>query len=456
MIEEISGNPLQFIDVLRPFWKHPGVNLEPDHGLGWEVFHRQWQQRQGFRDWQLDNRGIIEEEDFEAYVQERKTWLIQNCHGRGVAEIEADPQSLKDPTGQWASDQYARDRQRRRIREQGCKSFLEYHAALKKRLSDHGVKDRVLLLEDPKKQDPLTEWHEYLGFECWWQDEYKREYERRQTAYDEKWEYMQSQNWVASHETPEYLDSWGGSRERSSFVNEAQKSVDEAKREVENARQIGSERNGSDCSPPTFPEMDAALRKLADAEDKYNDANRRNDNINMVLFMRSKCKCIQFYVDSQPALVKWVIDQVPLIKAEMKAKADDGASRSKRKRAAQNGEEEATGRTSANLRKSAEPEEKTQNMPKGSSLDSPRRRGKSDAGQESASIAQSRRSARLAAKQIPAPMTGKPTPVKKAPVKKLLQKATKTKDKKATKVERESKKRETRGGKKRSKSAPGK
>lgn len=256
---------------------------------------------------------------------------------------------------------------------------------MKKRLSDHGFKDKVLLLEDPTKQNLLTEWHEYLGFECWWQDEFGRESERRQKAYDDKWKYIQSQKWVASHETPEYLNSWEGVKETLALVSKAQESVGEARLNVVHALQsINLAGAGSDVRSGTSETLDAALRKLAEAEEEYNNAKRREAMIETFSAQRYGCERAKSLCDSQPALIKWVIDQIPLIKAEMKYRADDtGAARhGKRKRIASTGEQEASGRTGPKHRKLAELEEAAPSMPKESSRNLPRKRSESDANQK--------------------------------------------------------------------------
>ncbi len=247
---------------------------------------------------------------------------------------------------------------------------------MKKRLSDHGFKDKVLLLEDPTKQNLLTEWHEYLGFECWWQDEFGRESERRQKAYDDKWKYIQSQKWVASHETPEYLNSWEGVKETLALVSKAQESVGEARLNVVHALQsINLAGAGSDVRSGTSETLDAALRKLAEAEEEYNNANRRKAIIETFSDQRCSCENAETRCNSQTALIKWVIDQIPLIKAEMKDRADDtGAARySKRKRIASTAEQEASGWTGPNLRKLAELDEAAPSRLKDSSLNHPRR-----------------------------------------------------------------------------------
>ncbi|EGX94715.1 hypothetical protein CCM_02986 [Cordyceps militaris CM01] len=448
MIEQISGNPQQYRDLLQPFWKHP----EPHSCRDWEVFQRQWRQRQTFRNWQLHNRGIIVEEDFDAHVQERKDYLTKYYGGRGVAEIEANPESLKKPGRLWDLRQKRKNKDRGCIRESRCSNFAEYHAALKKRLSAHGFKEQVSLQQDLTRQDSLQEWYEYLGFECWCQDKYLREYERHKIACDEKWKYIQSQSWVASHETPEHLGSWDGIEERYARVSEAQKHVDEAKLLVGCVRQ---RIDTGDASVSTSRQLDEALEKLAQAEAEYKDADHRNHTINTLGNHIYACEEAKAAVDSQPALIQWILDQFPLIKSEMEAKATGGvAALSNTKKRARADETDAEEKGRPIKRKAKEKEEENVKVSKEPSLIPQNRRG-SRSGQDSAAVAQPRRSARIAAQQKKVAGT---IPEQKESTKKALQteKRGKKEERKdnSTQVEAGSG-RESRGRRKRAKPALG-
>ncbi|KAM3515263.1 hypothetical protein MY11210_001156 [Beauveria gryllotalpidicola] len=474
MLESVAKDPEQHRYLLQPYWQHPGINYATDYHLDWEVFQRQLRQHKAFRNWQLDNRGIIEEPDFDAYVEQKKANLRKDRRGRDLAEIESNPESLKGPNTHWEWLQDTRARERRQFREPRCSSFPEYHAALQRRLADHGFSEKTTLLADPKKQDALAEWHEYLGFECWWQDQYIREYKGRLKRYDQNWEFIQRQEWVTSDHTPEYLENWRMSGGPRAQRQEARLEVEKAKSKVEKARQhMGIKSVDGDQKGATSHALDDALQQLAEAEKRSKELARLHDVIATLHVLEYEYKCVKAYVDSQPTLIQWVIDQIPLIKAEMKVKAHSSAMPGSRKRSAREDGEDASAPRSPKLRKLAESEEtgepegratvvpektafseQTATLVPNSSRDGLRPRGKSDA-DEVSSVAQPRRSARLSAKQN---RTVAPTvPDRKTRVKKPARSAATRREKKpSTKVDTDTGKRAKRGGNNFSKPMSGK
>ncbi|KAJ3483828.1 hypothetical protein NLG97_g7213 [Lecanicillium saksenae] len=336
MIGEVSESPQKYRKLLRPFWAHPGIQYRPDLGMDWEVFQRQWRQRQSYRNRQLDNRGIIEEPDFDAYVREHKEFLIRGYKGKGLDEIEDNPESLKGPGTQWELEQATRDRERQTNREPECETFVQYQQALKRRLLRHGYNNDVVFLEEPKAQNALTEWVEYLGFECWWKDEYIREYERRNDIYTRRWEYIRGQDWVGSDETPELLDSWEAYDQRQALRQQSQRDVDKARQAVDDAK---NQLSGVDleCAKKSnvSSTLDAALRKLEQAEERYCDVDRRNQLIARLGSDRRGCQAAKQSIDSQSALLDWASQQIPLIKAEMSRAANGGRGTKNRKRLAE-------------------------------------------------------------------------------------------------------------------------
>ncbi|KAM3526948.1 hypothetical protein NHJ13051_003219 [Beauveria bassiana] len=350
MLESVAKDPEQHRHLLQPYWRHPGINYKTDYHLDWEVFQRQLRQHKAFRNWQLDNRGIIEEPDFDAYVEQHKAHLRKHCRGRSLAEIEANPESLKGPNTEWEEMQSKRARERRQFREQGCSSFDEYHAALQRRLAAHGLSEKTTLLADPRIQDALTEWHEYLGFECWWQDQYTREYKDRLKRYDQNWNFIQRQKCVTSDHTLKFIENCMGSH-LGAQRREARREIEKAKSKVEKARQhIGLEPVDGSHKEVTPQALGDALQQLAEAEKRSKELDCINAAIAHVFALDDGCSCAKDDVDSQPALIQGVIDQTPLIKADLQV------SGSRRKRTCEDGED-ASALQRPKLRMMAKPEE---------------------------------------------------------------------------------------------------
>ncbi|KAJ6786319.1 hypothetical protein PWT90_09330 [Aphanocladium album] len=411
-IEAVSQDPEKHRGILLPFWRHPGINYKPDHQLDWEAFHRQLRQWKLFRTWQLDNRGIIEEPDFDAYFREHIQFLIRGYRGKGVAEIEAKPELLKGPGTQWEREQATRERDRQTYREQDCNTFEQYRQALMRRLASHGYTETVVLVENPRKQDPLAEWVEYLGFECWWLDDYIRESKRREDFYKRRWEYIRGQDLVSSDDTPEILDSWEAFDQRQAMRDNGRRELDAAKEEVKSARnQICGGDVGSTKKSDTSVTLDDALQRLKEAEEKYAVIDRRNRLISRLGADRRACKEARKNIDSQLLLVDSAARQIPLIKAEMAKSKKEATSTKHRKRRAQVEPEAATADASHKHRKSASPEADQKGTEKEvQQRDVPKRTG-SKATQQLPPAGEPRRSARLAAQKA----TSDPTPTSKSP-----------------------------------------
>ncbi|KAM3428765.1 hypothetical protein NHJ13734_008460 [Beauveria thailandica] len=375
MLELVAKDPEQYCHSLQPYWRRPSVNFLEDFHLDWEVFHRQLMQHKGFRTWQLDNRGIIEEPDFDAYVEQEKAFSRKHLRGRGIAEIEANPESLKGPNTRWERLQSKRARERRQYREQGCSSFAEYHAALQKRLAAHGVSEKTALLADPRKQDALTEWHDYLGFECWWHDEDTRSFKVHSKRYDENWQFI----WkfirrydhsfmirfrVGRPRTPEVIKDWmskniWAQEQSASWARQrARRKIEEAKSKVEKARQhISMEPVDGGHKGVTPHALDDALKRLAEAEKGFKELDRLDNAIAQVEKLRDRCRSAKDDLDANSTLIQWVIDQIPLIKAEMKVKAQGSATSGSRKKRTREDDEDTSALRRPKLQKLAELEE---------------------------------------------------------------------------------------------------
>ncbi|CVL09348.1 uncharacterized protein FMAN_15506 [Fusarium mangiferae] len=184
LIQEVYRDPDSYAEILRPWQEH----LAPVSPSG--IFQKQLQRWRDFRNWQNDNRGREDDDGgFSAYVERRK-YIIQRDYlpdfcAKLLAEIEADTSCLKS---QWEDIQWERERQRHHCRERGCRGFRDYTEAVKRRLARHDFTLSFELDEDPKKQDKLTTWIEYLNYEYWWLDKYTSDIERLEPEHGKLWQ----------------------------------------------------------------------------------------------------------------------------------------------------------------------------------------------------------------------------------------------------------------------------
>ncbi|KAG7290741.1 hypothetical protein NEMBOFW57_000744 [Staphylotrichum longicolle] len=137
----------------------------------WTVYSKQRERWKSFRKWQDDNRGLL---NVQAEFEKQKA-----AHLKYYARHGGDIDGL-DTEKRW-EDEFERFENRRGwehhytvehglSRKQDKDRFPAYVIAVRARLDRHGFARAVQLDPDPKNQDPLTTWIEYLNYEYWVHD----------------------------------------------------------------------------------------------------------------------------------------------------------------------------------------------------------------------------------------------------------------------------------------------
>lgn len=323
--------------MLRP-WQNPLEARKP-----WEVFHRQLRRWRDFRKWQNDNRGLEEDDGgFPSYVErtkleERKVYT-EHGYAKWLAEVEADPSSLK---WAWELEQAQRQRQRYFCREHGCDGFPDYVEAVKRRLAQHNFTRPFQLHEDPTQQDKLTTWIEYLNFECWWLDRYTRTIQRLKPDHDKAWQDLVDLKVLRPGETNESIRTDASAMRREAEKEQAKKAVQRAKSEALRVYTLTQKEPGRSrfSRSKRMSMIDDATATLFSAKDRLESLKRRYNLI--VNFIRGTFGYTGAKRDAarHTILLQWVLEQAPLIEAEMtKRETDktgpDGATRKRKKRLA--------------------------------------------------------------------------------------------------------------------------
>lgn len=162
LLEEVSKNPENYQEMLRPWLDIPNANPPK-----WEVFMRQLRSWKEFRRWQKYNR-----EDFSDWGDQK------------FVEVEL------------AYNRFVR----------ACRyEYPEYTEAVKKLLEQHGLTQSFQFHKDPAQQDKLTTWIEYLGFEYWQFEWSTRSIKRLQPKYDEAWKKLVDSGLLRLDETAEFV-----------------------------------------------------------------------------------------------------------------------------------------------------------------------------------------------------------------------------------------------------------
>ncbi|KAH8736530.1 hypothetical protein BGZ61DRAFT_442178 [Ilyonectria robusta] len=63
--------------------------------------------------------------------------------------------------------------------------FLEHAKSMQHRLAEHGFTRSFQLSRNPRKQDRLTTWIEYIGYECWTADNHAKKVKDEEAAYEQ-------------------------------------------------------------------------------------------------------------------------------------------------------------------------------------------------------------------------------------------------------------------------------
>ncbi|AEO63071.1 uncharacterized protein THITE_2107924 [Thermothielavioides terrestris NRRL 8126] len=373
LLDHVSQHPEAYRELLRP-WQGGWPDLDPPR---WEmVFQRQWESWKHFREWQVDNRELFNEEaEFSAFVEEAKkqraeakNWWPEET--RKVLErrthelLKAEYQKLSSKTAVADDDegflafveekrlerlkqgiesaaktedeylqvlrtQFNEKRARRRwlyfypLREdRGQGGFAGYVDEAQRRLARHGFPRTFHFDEDPKRQDSLTTWIEYVNYECAWYDEHVRAVERLRPRHEEAWKALVDSGVLRPGETEEYLLTDESALQRQTERDQAEMAVKSAEEFGEAAlRETAKAKMDPRRSRYTKEErtrrLAAAHSRLMAAKASLRATTKRTDLI--ADFIRES----QFYrekkrhVLSHSLLLQWLRDQMPLVEAEL-------------------------------------------------------------------------------------------------------------------------------------------
>ncbi|KHN99766.1 Chromo domain-like protein [Metarhizium album ARSEF 1941] len=337
LLESVSQDPHAYRDMLRPFWRgfrHWKIS-ENDELDEEQVFQRQRLRWQNFRMWQVVNRRIEDdkdEKDFLEFAERVKRNYRKVGWDKYADELEANPTQLKEPGGLWYFTQRHRDWQRQHQRERGCEGILDYEKAMKARLARHGFKRTFHLAEDPKQQDQLTTWIEYLGFEYWWLDRHTATFERLKPIHDEAWEKLKREGMVQDDETPEFV------RTEESALG-CQRDIDDAREALQDAESKAKrvyQKTQLDPSRLSIPAQQRA-EMLVKARENLQASQKELD----FLIQRSNQIChfvesTELYVDATEDvayltnILEWALAELDAIDAEVTGATSDCNSRKRR------------------------------------------------------------------------------------------------------------------------------
>ncbi|KAL7894885.1 hypothetical protein HDV64DRAFT_271489 [Trichoderma sp. TUCIM 5745] len=203
-----------------------------------------------------------------------------------------------------------------RMRERYKDNFSQLTEGVKREVARLSVTQPFELDPDPKRQDKLTEWIEYMSFEYIMHRRYKWT-KNHEAWYRKGWQKLVDSQVLRPSDTIEYVTSNECESERRRELPQAEQAVEYAKSMVLLAQQAVAE--------PSHHPSSHAQQRLAAAQSELDEATRlltsverRNKLImkfNRTAYNYRKAKNV---IERYGIFFQWLRDQLPLIEQEMK------------------------------------------------------------------------------------------------------------------------------------------
>ncbi|KAK4152083.1 hypothetical protein C8A00DRAFT_16590 [Chaetomidium leptoderma] len=387
LLEEVLNDPEGHREMLLPWQPYPNPSIPK-----WNVFREQLWSWRAFRNWQKDNREYNEEEKFAAFVEEgehKEAESTANEWAKWAHPGMTESQYLKSLRVQFerrqtengaddeeegfsafleetkrrnleagymwpgmAEDEYRRvlrgefNARQKKLRDlfrdyfywlredHGRGGFPEYVAEAKRRLAKHGFTRTSQLDKDPTRQDKLTTWIEYLNYEYSWHDRYERSIKRLRPKYNEAWKKLADSGVLRPGETDETLGTIESAFRRQGEKDQAGEAVASAEAA---AKAAVSETEKAKTGRSSFTEQQrtrrlaAAHYRLVAAKEALKTIKRRGDLITEFIRETWDYPEEKRNLHRQRLLLQWILEQVPLIEAELnEPKVAGGGSRAGR------------------------------------------------------------------------------------------------------------------------------
>jgi hypothetical protein len=318
LLEEVSADPETYRDRLRPWQAYPDTS-PPD----WkDVFQKQLKRWRDFRKWQVDNRELQDDEhEYHEFLERSKLyderrgldWLKE--FRSTESEYYEDKKSVWDDLQAWRQYDWFWLRE-----DHGRGKFPGYVEEVKRRLAKHGFMRTFQLDKDPKRQDKLTTWIEYLNYEYSWYDRYTRLFKRLQPKYDEAWQKLVDSGVLRPGETDETLRTTESSFRSQTEEDQARDAVKFAEAAA-NAALRETEKSKHGQSMLTVQERKRRLARahsrLVPAKQALKMIMRRNDLITEFIQGTWPWLTEKENIYRHSLLLQWILEHVPVIEAQL-------------------------------------------------------------------------------------------------------------------------------------------
>ncbi|KAF7550365.1 hypothetical protein G7Z17_g5782 [Cylindrodendrum hubeiense] len=299
--EDVCRNRQEYIRELQ-VWDHSACIWNVNYS---KLFLNQLKRWEEFRLWQIISRGLEDNDTnhVKKYIYRAKLNYLEDRYYASVNGLEADTSFLK--TSWKNEDEFAWVPQY--WGEERSSGLSEHEQKVKQHLARHDFTKPFQLDKDPNQQDKLTTWIEYLSFEYMRFDWYTQRFKEQELAHKTAWCNYVDEEMSKPCDTEEFRQHREDLTVRTNQLNEAEKHVEEAKSEVDRLTQ-----------------ENAPSSELKTATNKWKVAKGRHE-----WFKHRDCEATGFHFDRREGndafkravrcrkVAEWVMDQVPLVEAEM-------------------------------------------------------------------------------------------------------------------------------------------
>ncbi len=270
LLDTVSRDPASYRETLRPWLDHPDKD-PPDWSA---VFRNQVYHWREFGMWRAYNRSKPPATDQRLLAYESFSWHFR-------------------------------------------RSSPNYTEALKTLLAQYDFTRPFQLQDEPAHQDALTTWIEYLGYVCAAHHRFTQVIQHHQPAHDKGWKALVDSGVLKPSETREYLDDLKSAARHDAEADQAFKAVQLAKMALETALRTASD-NPSDSRQVHAVTVATAQSRLDAALTRQESVKRRNDLVTKFIISVQPHRIAKTGAKRQSILMQWVLQQLPLVEAEMK------------------------------------------------------------------------------------------------------------------------------------------
>lgn len=321
MIPRVARSREDHKELLRPI---QGIANSID---SW-VIQAQLGRWQEFQILQNQARGLEgdDELDFEVWNEGNDEYELKNLGEyqflKWRAKMSANPDELQES---WEFDKRLRKAGREWFRNRcqqhgaGDDIFQHYSMGVKARLADRGLSQPFPLDENPKNQDQLTTWIEYLAMEYGIQDELQQKDRDAKLEVEQAWKcIMDSRHWLPCQKTQKYQTGPASfhmrreEEEMEAILQSYSTELEKCKSRLEHHERL--ERVSRTCLKERVKQLELKVQETAErhkiAHELFEQCTRYRRSLLGAREALEKSSRLSLYV-------RWAEDQIPLIKAEI-------------------------------------------------------------------------------------------------------------------------------------------